>query len=198
MASTRARIIDATMALYAERGISATTLREIGERADVAPGTLRNHFPTRDDLEIAVVERVRADVPLPDRSIFDGADDLGERLRRLVEAGGRFLEQAEHLYRMWRREPLLTGPWLAAGADYGRRWDELFREALGPLADDPESNAVIRAILDPGFFATIRSGRRTSDAAAALVASLVTPWFVARQRAERQGAEIVTQEGTSG
>lgn len=182
MAATRERIIDATIELYTAQGISATTLRDIGSRADVAPGTLRNHFPTRDDLDAAVVDRFRHEVPLVDRTIFDGAHDLPDRLARLIAAGGRFLEQGTRLYRMWQREPLLTGPWLAAGAEYGGRWEELFRLALGALADDPESNAVIRAILDPGFFSTIRGEARTSDEAAALVTALVTPWFVERER----------------
>jgi AcrR family transcriptional regulator len=65
---TRARIADAAIELYAEVGISAATMREIGGRADVAPGTLRNHFPTRDDLDRAIVDRMTAGIQLPDSS----------------------------------------------------------------------------------------------------------------------------------
>jgi AcrR family transcriptional regulator len=51
MQATRDRIVEAAIGLYTEQGISRTTLRQVGERADVAPGTLRNHLASRVDLE---------------------------------------------------------------------------------------------------------------------------------------------------
>lgn len=161
-------------------GITATTLREVGSRADVAPGTLRNHFPTRDALDRAMVERLTSDVPLPDLSIFDGARSMEDRLEGVIRAGGIFLDQARRLYLMWLREPMLTGPWAETGAEYGARWDELMRTALGPLADDEEAMAVLRAVLHPAFFDSIRLGRRSTDEASALITAIVVPWFAAR------------------
>ncbi|MCI0346667.1 MAG: TetR/AcrR family transcriptional regulator, partial [Chloroflexi bacterium] len=67
--ATRSRILEAAIELYVEVGISASTMREIGLRADVAPGTLRNHFATRDDLDRALVEHLTSSIALPDRSI---------------------------------------------------------------------------------------------------------------------------------
>lgn len=178
--ATRDRIVDAAIDLYAEVGISAATMREIGLRADVAPGTLRSHFATRDDLDRAMVERLVAEAPLPDVSIFDGAHSIEERLERVIRAGGAFTEQADRLYRMWLREKLLTAPWTEKGAEYGARWDALMRIALGPLAGDDEAMAVLRAVLHPEFFAGVRGGRRSTDEAAALVTAVVAPWFAAR------------------
>ena len=152
MASTRARILEAAIELYTLQGISATTIREIGVLADVAPGTFRRHFPTRESLEAAMVERLRAESPLPELSLFDGADSIEERLRRLMRAAGTFFEQAQRMYRMWLREPMLSGPWADAGMDYGTRWEQLMRQALGELADDADAMAVIRAVLQPPFF----------------------------------------------
>ena len=180
--ATRERILEAAIALYTEFGISAATMREIGIRADVAPGTLRNHFPGRDDLDRSMIERLAAEVPLPDGSIFDGAGSMEERLERIIRAAGAFLDQARRLYLMWLREPMLTGAWLEKGAEYGARWDELMRTALGPLADDEEAMAVLRAVFEPAFFDAIRAGRRSTDDASALVASVVVPWFTARAR----------------
>jgi AcrR family transcriptional regulator len=178
--ATRDRIVDAAIELYTEVGISAATMREIGVRADVAPGTLRNHFRDRDDLDRAMVERMTSDVPLPDVSIFEGARSIEERLARVIRAGGAFMDQGSRLYRMWQREPMLTGPWVEKGAEYGARWDELMRTALGPLADDEEAMAVLRAVIHPDFFGSIRAGKRSTDAASALVAAVVIPWFAAR------------------
>jgi hypothetical protein len=87
---------------------------------------------------------------------------------------------------MWLREPMLTGAWAEAGAAYGVRWDQLMRTALGPLADDEESVAVLRAVLQPTFFEGIRAGTRSTDQVSDIVAAVITPWFRARS-AERRG-----------
>jgi AcrR family transcriptional regulator len=180
--STRGRIVDAAIELYTEVGISGSTMREIGTRADVAPGTLRNHFPTRNDLDRAMVERMTSEVALPDLSIFDGARSITERLARIIRAGGIFTDQARHLYRMWLREPMLTAPWVEKGAEYGARWEELMRVALGPLADDEDAMAVLRAVIHPEFLDTISAGNRSSEEASALVTAVVVQWFAARAR----------------
>lgn len=177
MESTRERILEAAISLYTEQGISATTLRAIGERADVAAGTLRNHFPTRDALDLAMAERLQAEAPLPELSIFDGAETVEERVRRLVRVGGAFIDRAARLYRMWLREPMLIGPWADAGAAYGARWDQLMRTAIGPLADDDEAMAVLRAVLQPAFFDGIRGGTRSTAEAADLITAVITPWL---------------------
>jgi AcrR family transcriptional regulator len=178
--ATRSRIIEAAIELYLEVGISATTMRQVGLRADVAPGTLRNHFPSRDLLDAAMVERLKAEVPLPELSIFDGARSIEERLARLIRVTGTFLEQAARLYRMWLREPMLTSVWTEAGAAYGARWDQLMRAALGPLADDDDATAVLRAVLEMSFFENVRAGTRTTEEVSALVATAIVPWFAAR------------------
>jgi len=178
--ATRARIVEAAIELYTEVGISAATLREVGRRADVAPGTLRNHFPTREALERAMVQQLTAAAPLPDLSIFDGARSMEDRLERLIRVAGTFLDQAQPMYRMWLREPMVSGPWAETGAAYGARWDELIRAALGPLADDVEATAIVRAVMEPTFFESLRAGGRTTEEVSALVTALIVPWFVVR------------------
>ena len=86
----------------------------------------------------------------------------------------------------WLREPMLTGPWSEAGVAYGARWDLLMRTALGPLADDEESMAVLQAVLQPTFFEGIRAGTRSTDQVADIVTAVITPWFGAHS-AERRG-----------
>jgi AcrR family transcriptional regulator len=186
IAATRGRIVEAALELYTERGISATTMREIGERADVAPGTLRKHFPTREALEVAMLASIEADAPLPEPAIFDGVGTIEGRLRRLLRVAATFFVQADRVYRMWLREPMLTEPWSSAGRRWGDRWELLMTLALGELAGDPEAAAVLRAVLQPTFFEGVESGRRPTAATADLVADVVTPWFSARARRARR------------
>ena len=180
MQATYDRIVDAAIELYTEVGISMATTREIGVRADVAPGTLRSHFRTRDDLDRAILERLTSAAPLPELSIFEGADSIEERLARLIGAAAVFMDQAQRLYSMWLREPMLTGPWAETGAEYGTRWRGLMRAALGPLADDPDAMTVLRAIIRPEFFEGLRGDTRSTAAASALASAVVVPWFAAR------------------
>jgi AcrR family transcriptional regulator len=187
MQATRDRIVEAAIELYMEQGISGTTLRQVGVRADVAPGTLRNHFASREDLEQVMVERLTAEAPLPDASIFEGTATTVERIERLMGATGRFLDQAARLYRMWLREPMLTEPWTSAGAAYGARWADLTRIALGPLADDEEAGAVVRAIMEPALFEGLRAGRRTTDQAAQLISRVLGAWLETKLAAATSG-----------
>jgi len=52
-AETRARIVSSATALFLERGYDATTLRDITERADVAPRTFYLHFVSKADVALA-------------------------------------------------------------------------------------------------------------------------------------------------
>lgn len=185
--ATRERIVEAAAELYIEKGISATTMREIGLRADVAPGTLRSHFPSRDALERAMVDRLTTEALLPDPSIFDGSLTIAERLERLIRVGGTFIEQAQRIYRMWLREPMSSGPWAEKGAEYGARWNELMRFALGPLANDADALAMLRGVLEPAFFEQVRGGVRTTEQAATLITDAIVPWYRQREAEATSG-----------
>lgn len=74
----------------------------------------------------------------------------------------------------------MTGVWAATGAAYGARWDELMRSALGPLADDPDAMAILRAVLEPRFFENVRAGTRSTEEVCALISAAIAPWFAAR------------------
>src|SRR5215467_4596367 len=49
----RARIRDAAIRLFAERGIDGTTVRDIAALAGVSPGLLRHHFGSKEALREA-------------------------------------------------------------------------------------------------------------------------------------------------
>ena len=51
--TARARIRDAAIRLFAERGIDGTTVRDIAQAAGVSPGLLRHHFGSKDALREA-------------------------------------------------------------------------------------------------------------------------------------------------
>ena len=56
---TRKRILDAAMALFAERGFHACTNADVAEAAGLTRGAMLYHFPTRDDLVEAAIEHIQ-------------------------------------------------------------------------------------------------------------------------------------------
>lgn len=51
--TARARIRDAALRLFAERGLDGTTIRDIAKAAGVSGGLVRHHFGSKDDLRKA-------------------------------------------------------------------------------------------------------------------------------------------------
>ena len=51
--TARARIRDAALRLFAERGLDGTTIRDIARAAGVSGGLIRHHFGSKDDLRAA-------------------------------------------------------------------------------------------------------------------------------------------------
>lgn len=56
--STPQRIADAAIAVVARQGLDALSVRTVARAADVAPGTVQHHFPSRSRLLDAALDRV--------------------------------------------------------------------------------------------------------------------------------------------
>ena len=54
---TAERILDAAEALFAEHGYAGTTLRDVATRVELRIPSLYNHFPSKNALYAAVLER---------------------------------------------------------------------------------------------------------------------------------------------
>jgi TetR/AcrR family transcriptional regulator, cholesterol catabolism regulator len=57
----RARLMEAALALFRERGVDATTVQDVVDRADTAKGTFFNYFPTKDHVLVAYYDRLTDD-----------------------------------------------------------------------------------------------------------------------------------------
>ncbi|HEY8271547.1 MAG TPA: TetR/AcrR family transcriptional regulator [Pseudobdellovibrionaceae bacterium] len=54
---TRANLVDEALHLFSTKGISSTTTADVAKALDVSHGTVFVHFPTREELILAAVER---------------------------------------------------------------------------------------------------------------------------------------------
>ncbi|MBM3561092.1 MAG: TetR/AcrR family transcriptional regulator [Alphaproteobacteria bacterium] len=173
-AATRQRLVEATFALHSERGVLATSMKDIAARADVSVGTVYHHFPTYDDAIQACGQHVLAVTRPPTPAIFDDCRSRAERMARLAEALFAFYERFPSLEgaRAERaRVPLLDG-WI-------RRWEDgvaaLARLALGE-ADIGRQRMVI-ALTDIAVWRTLTAGGLSTEDAAAEIACLIHGWL---------------------
>jgi AcrR family transcriptional regulator len=80
---TADRIVQAAVALFGERGVDATTVADICERADVAHQTFFNHFAAKQDLVRDLVQRGNAFVLESLAAAQREEQSTGDRLARL-------------------------------------------------------------------------------------------------------------------
>ena len=64
-AATRGKIVEAAIAVLAERGFSGFTLQAVADRAGVLFGSVTHHYGTRDRLIEAMLDAILAAIPVP-------------------------------------------------------------------------------------------------------------------------------------
>lgn len=162
--ATRRRIVEATYALHDERGVAATTYRDIAERADVSLATVYRHFPEYGEVVQACgalnVERM----PVVDPASLDGVDAL-------VDAVCTLYEWKPGMLAMLRADagkvPALA-PYIA-GAEL--LLDAYVRSALPDLDDG--DHAVVLALLDEGVHRSLRRSGLTPPAVRERIAAVI-------------------------
>ena len=99
--ATRRRILEATLTLHDEQGITRTSVRDVAGRAGVSPATVLNHFPRMGDLIQACGQLSDDLFPMPTEAVLVGAQDRTERVRLMAGALFTWWEQMgsgwEHL-----------------------------------------------------------------------------------------------------
>jgi AcrR family transcriptional regulator len=188
-ADTRRRIVDAAKGLYAERGMAGTSMLAVATAADVAPGTVRNHFPDATSLASAVGESLLVELSLPDDSVFDGARSMAARMERLALELAALSDRGDVWWFAMQREPELARIWAGLQSSYEVRLDAITREALGPLGSDDEALAVVAAVIGPPTFYALRGRGYSSPDAVRIGLDLVVPWLERRARAVRRGTK---------
>lgn len=83
---TRLRALDAAEELFAERGLHGTSVRDLAAALDMPPASLLHHFPRKQTLYRAVLERIAADLDRALARPLGGPGDHRARLRRLCRA----------------------------------------------------------------------------------------------------------------
>ena len=180
-ADTRARIVSAALEIYRDRGLAGASNLAIARAADVAPATVRNHFPEPDGLARAVFEAVLAELRIPTSAIFDGLPGLADRVERLARELAAFYERSGPWWRVYEREPELIRAWGGGVDESYADVESLMRGALGELSSDERSVAVVASVIGPPTFFALNGRGLSVDEVVGLTLELVLPWLERRR-----------------
>jgi len=179
-AETRRRIVDAAIALHAQKGVLGTSWPDIAKRADVALGTVYRHFPSLDQLVPACTSENALRTKPPGPSILIGLTRPQERI-------GQFVQE---LFAFYGR----TAPWTPrAGIDrheipvldsiLSRReaaLKALVEETLGPLRRRRHALEAALALTDFGVWRSLTLSGLSTEAAARLITEMLMTWLTRR------------------
>ena len=195
MADLREQLLDAAQAVLRAKGIMGATTREIARAAKVADGTLYNHFRTREQLFMALFERV---LPLIRETLNElpmrvGHGEIDATLVEVLVAALGFFREAVPLFAAVIADPDLNATYRAEMGTQNRgphrayAWIEKYLQAEQRMARigktvDPTTTAqqliaiaFFQAFVER-FMATTPSAAADKRWATAQVAALLADW----------------------
>ena len=153
-ALTRQRLVDTARTMFLRDGYGATSLEKVAEEAGFSKGAVYSNFAGKDDLCLAVLDTIHAEVADAVLGSLAGADSL---------------EQALETFDLWADARLGDPDWSALEAEFAARSrrDPQLREAL------QDRNARIRGLVADALTRTceehgVRLPMSYADAASAL------------------------------
>lgn len=174
-AETRQRIVEATIDLHQEKGVAATSVGDIAERAGVGKVTVYRHFPDETALVGACSGQYFQRHPFPDPEAWRAVNDPAARLRAgLAETYAYHRATAQMLTRVLPE--MRDNPLIAPYRDHWRRAAETLAEAWPePARRDGTLLAAISLALDFETWRLLTRQQGLSDAQAAELMMRLTP-----------------------
>jgi TetR/AcrR family transcriptional regulator, regulator of cefoperazone and chloramphenicol sensitivity len=143
--TARARIRDAAIALFAERGIGPATIRDIAAAAGVSSGLVRHHFGSKDGLRQACDDYAMAELAEIRSRVFD--NDTSDR-SFLVSNHPAAMRLQRYLVRSTLDTPESTSAMFARMVEVGEEW----LDARGIHVEDQRAYAAVLIAMQMGMF----------------------------------------------
>ncbi|MDX1694130.1 MAG: TetR/AcrR family transcriptional regulator [Ketobacteraceae bacterium] len=136
----RNKIIEAAISLFEEKGIEETTLEDICETADISRPTFYSYYPSRQELILALVEKLWLNV-------------AGEITRKAVAKDDSTQSFVGAFLKGTRQEI----------ARYGRLERELIRHSMNQETGDHTQNSTMLKAMTGMFVTVYTEGRKRGD-----------------------------------
>lgn len=144
---TRDRVLQVAQTLFAERGYRGTSLRDIARRIGIKAPSLLHHFPSKEQLYLAVLDKIFEGLEEAAGKVLMGCDSFQERTREAIIGAIDFIAgRPDSMRIIWREMTEEVGvgrqlfkrrlpPLFAMGVNFifqGQRAGE-FREEVDPF-----------------------------------------------------------------
>ena len=180
----RERILAGAAQVFARAGYQGASMGQIAEAAGITPAVIYDHFDSKAQLQITLLERETAEMLRSVASALgDAAPDPEARLRTGVDAFLRFVEEHPFAWRIIFRDA-------PSDPDVATAYRRLGREvtgAIGPL---------IRSSAPPGLFEGAAGNQRADLFARMLkdaLSSVAFWWFENRELPRAAVTELVLE-----
>ena len=144
--TARARIRDAAIALFAERGIAAATIRDIAQAAGVSSGLLRHHFGSKEGLRRACDEYAMAELTRIRSQVFDQSSVHDRSFLGAIHPAT--MEIQRYLVRSAVDSPASTSAMFARMVELGEQW----LDGQGIHTEDQRAYAAVLVAMQMGMF----------------------------------------------
>jgi AcrR family transcriptional regulator len=155
---TRRLIADTARRLFAERGFDAVTVTEVAREADVAPKTVFNYFPTKEDLFYSRLEAFEEELLAAVRERQPGESAIAAFREFLLSQGGvltikggdgdgEATRQLRTVTRVITESPALLARERQVISRYEEALASLLAEETGATAHAVEPRAAANALL---------------------------------------------------
>src|SRR5258705_4178130 len=101
---TRDRVLQVAQALFAERGYRGTSLRDIAKRIGIKAPSLLHHFPSKQQLYLAVLDKMFESLEDAANAIAWGKGSRQERMRHAVGNAIDLIARHSDFVRIMRKE----------------------------------------------------------------------------------------------
>lgn len=132
----QARILEAAIDIFAEKGYASTSTSEIAKKAGVAEGTIFRHFKTKKELLFSIVNPVITKFAVPffathfvNQVFNEKSPDYEQLLRKLIMNRFEFVKNNIPLLKILLQE-------MAFHSEIQQSYQEVFRREIFPKFDE--------------------------------------------------------------
>ncbi|GMU79958.1 MAG: TetR family transcriptional regulator [Acidimicrobiia bacterium] len=146
---TRERLLEATAELVATRGFHAVAITDIGGAAGVTGSAIYRHFASKQDLLVALLDRVVGELLAGARTVVDSTPRASDALDALVTTHVDFALRDRNLIRVYDQEadhlPAADRRRIRrAMRAYAEQWVRVLR-TVRPDVDDAAARTAVHA-----------------------------------------------------
>jgi len=146
MSTTKEKLKQAALSLFAKRGYEGTTMNDIAERVGINKASIYNHFKNKEALFLAVYQEVAGDYEKLNERVIKHALtlDVPERIQYVFEERVLYYYRKPELQAFWNQITLFT-----PAAFLKEYWEDILKreEHLQEFMEDTFSEGMQRGLI---------------------------------------------------